>query len=679
MSLKTNPLINKSNLRHGAVPFDNIKLEHFIPALDYAIKEADKTLDMVISNSDSPTFENTALPMENGFELIEIIANTYFNMMGAESDNTFKELAQQISPKISAISNKVLLNSKLFERIKVLHENKEKDSLNNEQKRLVEESYLDFINNGALLNETNKEKIRKIDEELSKLQPKFSQNTLNATNEFIYHTTDKSDLSGLPSMVIEKAVETSLEKGYKTGWCFTLQMPSFRPIMQYADKRELREKMGREFGKISYGGKFDNQEIIKKIVSLRYEKSQILGFKDHAEKVLQKRMALTTDTVMNFLNRLYKVYYPAAKSELEEIQKMAIDDGIEKMEMWDLSYYAEKLKKLKFDFDDEELRLYFKAENVIDGIFKIAKLMYGLDFTEITDLPVYHKEVRVFEVRDEDNSFLALFYVDLHPRETKNGGAWMTCWRTQGLTNEGKVERPLVSIVANLTPSTEDIPSLLTYDEVETIFHEFGHALHGMLSNVTYRSLASPDVYWDFVELPSQIMENWLGEKETLQLFANHYKTGKNIPNTLIKKIKASRSFNAGINGLRQLSFGFLDMAWHTGNPSNVENIDAFENQIMQKTHLLPKVEGTNISCHLGHIFSGGYSAGYYSYKWAEVLEADAFEKFKEDGIFNAETATSFRDNILSQGNFKHPMELYKKFRGREPDVNALLRRDGLT
>ena len=677
MSIENNPLVKPSPHKYGAVPFNEIKQEHFIPALEYAIKKAEKTLDEVKTNTDTATFENTALPMETCSELMETISLTYFNLMGAESDNDFKELAQQISPKLSAFSNNVHLDSQLFAKVKYLYENIENDNLNAEQKRLVSESYKGFTLNGALLNDTDKEKVRKIDEELSKLSPKFSQNTLNATNEYTYFTEDKSELSGIPEMVVSQAAETAQKKDKKSGWMFTLQMPSYIPVMQYADNRKLRETMSREFGKISFGGKFDNQDIIKKMVALRYEKAQILGFEDHADYTLQKRMAKTTETVMNFLSRLYDVYYPSAQKELDEMRELARKDGVEEMQAWDSAYYSQKLKKQKYDFDQEELRPYFKSENVIDGIFQVAGLMYGLKFKEINDVPVYHEEVRVFEVHEDNGDFLALFYIDLHPRETKNGGAWMTCWRPQGLY-KGKVDRPLVSIVGNLTPSTEDKPSLLTFMEVNTIFHEFGHALHGMLSKVTYRSLASPDVYWDFVELPSQIMENWLGEKETLSLFAKHYETGEIIPDELIEKIKKSQSFNAGTMGLRQLSLGMLDMAWHTGDPSNVEDVAKFEDEAIEKTRLLPKVEGSTISCQLGHIFGGGYSAGYYSYKWAESLDADAFEYFKENGIFNKKIAESFRKNILEKGNTEPPMDMYVKFRGKEPDPDALLRRDKL-
>jgi len=677
MSLDNNPFINRPQFKHGAVPFDDIKLEHFIPALDYAIAEAEKNLESIKNNPESPTFDNTALKMESGTELMGAVAHTYFNLMSAESNNKFKELAQEISPKLSAFNNKVLLDSKLFSRFQTLYENRDKDGLTSEQKRLVEEKYTEFTLNGALLSDADKEKVRKIDKELSKLSPKFSQNTLNSTNDFTYHTEDESELSGIPDMAKEQAAETAKKKNKDTGWIFTLQMPSYIPVMQYADNRELRKILYKARSKVSFGGKYDNQEIIKKITALRYEKAQILGFKEHAEYTLQKRMAGSTANVNKFLDRLYEIYYPAAKKELEEVRDLARKDGVADLQAWDSAYYSEKLKKQKFDFEQEELRPYFKVENVIDGIYKVAELLYGIKFTEIKDVPVYHEEVRVFEVTEKNGDFLSLFYIDLHPRETKNGGAWMTCFRSQGLC-DGKVERPLVSIVGNLTPSTEEKPSLLTFDEVKTIFHEFGHALHGMLSNVTYSSLASPDVYWDFVELPSQIMENWLGEKETLQLFAKHYETQEDIPDELIEKIKASQAFNKGLWGLRQLSLGLLDMAWHTTDPANIDNVAEFEKQAMEKTRLLPRVEGSNVSCSFGHIFAGGYSAGYYSYKWAEALDADAFEYFKENGIFNKEVATSFRTNILEKGNTKPPMELYVQFRGKEPDQNAMFRRDQL-
>ena len=676
MDIKSNPLVKKSPHRYGAIPFDQIKQEHFLPAFKYAIEDAEQKLKEIKNNNDEPSFENTSLAMETCTELMGQVSQVYFNLMSAESNNEFKELAQEISPMLSAFSNDVYLDSKLFDKVKLVYENMDSAKLNPEQKRLVEESYKEFKLNGALLKSEDKDKVRKIDEELSKLSPKFSQNTLNATNAYTYHTEDPSEIEGIPDMVLQQAKEIA-SKQNKSGWVFTLQMPSFMPLMQYAADRNLRKTFMSEFGKIGYGGEFDNQDIIKQIVALRYQKAQLLGFTDHAEYTLQKRMAEKTDSVMSFLNRLYDVYYPLAKEELNELKEMALKDGIEDFQSWDVSYYAEKLKKQKYSFDEEELRPYFKVENVVDGIFKVAQLMYGLHFNEIKDVPVYHEEVRVFEVYEENGDFLALFYIDLHPRETKRGGAWMTGFRQQGLFN-GKVERPLISIVANLTPSTSDKPSLLTFSEVETIFHEFGHALHGMLSKVTYASLASPDVYWDFVELPSQIMENWVGEKETLSLFANHYQTDEIIPDELIQKIKNSKSFRAASMGLRQLSLGMLDMAWHTGDPTDVDDVEKFEIDAISKTMLLPKMSGSTISCHLGHIFAGGYSAGYYSYKWAEALDADAFEYFKENGIFNTVIADSFRENILEKGNTEPPMDMYIKFRGKEPDPDALLRRDNL-
>ncbi len=677
MSLENNPLIKNSPHKHGAFPFEEIKQEHFLPAFEFAIKDAEKYIENIINNTDSPTFENTALPMETCTELMSSIANAYFNLMGAESNNEFKELAQQISPMMSAFSNKVNLDAKLFERVKYLYDNIDEMNFNDEQIRLVSESYKGFILNGALLSDTDKEKVREISDELSKLSPKFSQNSLNATNAFSYYTKDEAEIAGIPEIAVAQASETATNAGKDSGWIFTLQMPSYIPIMQYAENRKLRETIFKEFVKLSNGGEFDNRDLIKKIVTLKNEKAKILGFTDHAEYTLQKRMAEKTENVMGFLDKLFDVYLPAAKKELNEIKELATKDGIEKLLSWDVAYYSNKLKKIKFDFDEEELRPYFKSENVIDGIFKVAELMYGLKFSEVSDIPLYHKEVRTFEVFEENGDFLALFYIDLHPRKTKNGGAWMTNWRTQGLS-DGEIKRPLVSIVCNLTPSTEDNPSLLTFREVQTIFHEFGHALHGMLSNVTYSSLASPNVYWDFVELPSQIMENWLGEKETLKLFAKHYKTGEVIPDELIEKIKKTQTYGAGMIGLRQISLGLLDMGWHTANPNEIDDVLDFEDKIFAKTRLLPKVKGSSTSCSFNHIFAGGYSAGYYSYKWAEALDADAFDYFKENGIFNKDIAKSFREHILEKGNTEPPMDMYVKFRGKKPDPNALLIRDNL-
>jgi len=677
MSLDNNPLINPPQHKHDTPSFTDIKLEHFMPAFDYAIDLAKKELTAIEKNPDKADFDNTILAMENCSELLDSISSIYFNLTGAESDNDFKELAQEISPKLSEFGNSIHLNEQLFERVKEVYNNRDSGQLTDEQKRLVSEEYKSFIRGGITLNDEDKEKFKKISEELSKLSPQFSQNTLNATNAFSYHTENEDEIVGLPQMAINMASNLAKENGQTKGWTFNLQMPSYIPVVTYGSCRSLRERMTRARSQLSASGTYDNRENVKRIATLRYNKARLLGFKDHADYILQNRMAGSTKNVMSFIENLYTVYHKAAQKELEEIKTIARKDGIEDIKPWDIAYYSEKLKKEKFDFDQEELRPYFKVENVIEGVFKVAHLMYGITFEENNDIPVYHKEVRIFEVYDINGSYLALLYIDLHPRETKKGGAWMTQWRSQGLYN-GKIGRPLVSIVCNLTPSTAGKPSLLSYNEVNTLFHEFGHALHGIFSNVTYRSLSGTNVYWDFVELPSQIMENWIGEKEALDLFAVHHKTGEKLPNELITKIKKTSAFNAGLTGLRQISLSLLDMAWHSGDPSTITDVIEFENQALAKTQLLKKIDGDNISCSFSHIFSGGYSAGYYSYKWAEVLDADAFELFKEKGVFNKETAQSFRDTILSKGNTEPPMDIYVKFRGKQPDPDAPLRREQL-
>lgn len=510
------------------------------------------------------------------------------------------------------------------------------------------------------------------------MSPKISQNLLKSTNAFELHITDEKDLEGLPEGAKEAAAFAAKKKGKDGGWLFNLQIPSVLPIYKYAKNRKLREKMNRAYGARAYNDDFDNREILKKIAQLRQERAELLGYKTHAQYVLEERMAETPETVQEFLERVYSVAFPAAKKEIEEIKKLAKEtDALEDLQSWDSAYYSERLKKITYDYDEEELRPYFKVENVIDGLFKVARKLYNITFKELKDIPVYHTEVKVYEVDDKDGSHLGLLYMDLFPRETKRNGAWMTNFKTQGLSH-GKIRRPHVGIVANLTPSTDKKPSLLELSEVQTLFHEFGHALHGLLSDCTYQTLASPNVYWDFVELPSQIMENWTLEKEALDMFAVNYKTSEKMPDELIQKVKKAQNFNKGMANIRQLSFGFLDMAWHANDPRAIEDVAEFEDKVFEKTRLLPKVDGTNQSCSFGHIFAGGYSSGYYSYKWAEVLEADSFELFKEKGIFNQDIADSFRKNILAKGNTAHPMELYMKFRGREPDPDAMLKRDGL-
>ncbi|HEX37855.1 MAG TPA: M3 family peptidase [Candidatus Cloacimonetes bacterium] len=671
-----NPLLKSYDTPFDTIPFDKLKTEHFMPAIEKGLEIARENIKKIKENTDQPNFENTVLALETSGELLGDVTTIYFNLYSAESDDEFKALAQKISPMLAEFSTQVHTDSDLYKKVEAVYKNQ--DGLNDEQKRLIEHYYKEFVRNGASLPPEKKKKLEEIDKELAMLSPKFSQNVLKATNTFELHITDEKEIEGLPKGAKEAAAFTAKKKGKDNGWLFTLQAPSVIPVIKYAKNRELRETISRAFRARAFKDEFDNREILKRIAQLRQERAELLGYDTHAQYVLEERMAETPENVMEFLDRIYSIAYPAAKKEKEELQKLAKEtDNIDELQGWDAAYYSEKLKKIKYDFDEEELRPYFKVENVIDGLFKVAETLYNIKFKQIENIPTYHEEVKVFEVKDKDGSHLGLLYMDLFPRETKRGGAWMTNFKTQGLSR-GEVRRPHVGIMANLTPSTDINPSLLELSEVQTLFHEFGHALHGLLSDCTYTTLASPNVYWDFVELPSQIMENWTLEKEALEMFARHYKTGKRMPDELIKKMKKAKNFNKGNANVRQLSFGYLDMAWHAKDPRKIEDVAEYEDEVLKKTKLYPKVEGTNISCSFGHIFAGGYSSGYYSYKWAEVLEADSFQLFKEMGIFNQEIADSFRKNILSKGNTAHPMELYVKFRGRQPDPDAMLKRDGL-
>ena len=671
-----NPFFQSYNTPFDTIPFDKLKIEHFMPAIEEGLKVARENVKAIKDDPASPDFDNTILAMQTSGELLDEVTTVYFNLYSAESNDEFKALAQKISPMLAEFQTQVLTDSDLFKKVEKVYKNQE--SLNAEQKRLVEHYYKQFVRNGANLPPEKKKKLEEIDKELSTLSPKFSQNLLKSTNAFELYITDEKDLEGLPEGAKEAAAYAAKKKEKDGGWLFNLQIPSVLPILKYAKNRKLREKISRAYRARAFKDKFDNREIIKRTVRLRQERAELLGYKTHAQYVLEERMAETPKTVEKFLDRIYSIAFPAAKKEVEEIQKLAKKaDDIEDFQTWDSAYYSEKLKKLKYNYDEEELRPYFKVEYVIQGLFKVAEKLYNITFKELKGIPVYHEEVKVFELDDKDGSHLGLLYLDLFPRETKRSGAWMTNFKTQGFAH-GEIRRPHVGIVANLTASTDKKPSLLELSEVQTLFHEFGHALHGLLSDCTYQTLASPNVYWDFVELPSQIMENWALEKEALDMFAKNYKTGEKMPDELIQKVKKAENFNKGIANIRQLTFGFLDMAWHAQDPKNIEDVVAFEEKVIDKTRLYPKVDGTNISCCFGHIFAGGYSSGYYSYKWAEVLEADSFQLFKEKGIFNQEVADSFRKNILAKGNTAHPMELYVKFRGREPDPDAMLKRDGL-
>lgn len=674
----SNPFIDRKVGPFNSVPFNEIKVEHFIPALKKGIEEGHSNLKK-IKEEKNPNFKSVIFALENVSELLDTVSTVYFNLHSAESTPEHADLAAEVSALCSNFSSDIFLDPDLFKQVRAVYESKEK--LTEEQKKLLENTYKAFVRNGALLTPEHKEKLRKVDEELSQLSPKFSDNVLKATNEFQYKITEESKLEGIPTPIRTAARESAEEKGMKNTWLFTLDAPSFIPYMKYAKDRAGREMMWKAYGSRCVKDKYSNEEIIKKTLELKKERSKILGYESYADYVLEERMAQKPKKVFQFLEDLLLASKPAAMRDLDEVKEFAaVKDKHTDFKPWDFGYYSELLQKEKYDFDEQVLRPYFSLEKVTQGVFDVASKLYQLKFTPNTTVSVYHPDVKVYEVNDsKTNEYIGLFYCDFFPRATKKSGAWMTDYKKQGLSPQEKMEQPHVSIVCNFTKPSKDEPSLLTFDEVATLFHEFGHALHSLLSKCTYKSLAGTNVYWDFVELPSQFMENFLLEKEVLDLFAVHYKTGEKIPQDLIEKLKKTSKFQAGYFALRQLNFALLDMNWYTIE-DGFKNIDvsAFENEATQETRLFDPTPGVNFSCSFSHIFAGGYSAGYYSYKWAEVLDADAFEFFKEKGLFNPDVSRAFRENILSRGGTEHPMDLYKRFRGREPDPKALLRRDGL-
>lgn len=693
--MKANPnplLVTENTHRLKAIPFDKIKTEHYLPAFEQVLAETKAAIEKLKKSKAKPTFENTIEAMGVAEEHLDMISSVFFNLLSCESDDEFKALAQQISPMLSQFSSEISTDPVIFEKVKAVYEAEvagkpapelpadltdEKALQKAERYRIIERSYTGLIRNGALLSDEDKKKLTAIDMEMSRLSLDFSNHVLAATNSFIVHITDPKEVEGIPESALNAAAYTAKQKGKDGGWIFTLQPSSLMPVLTYCKNRELRKKLQKAYASRAYKGKFDNQELILKIVQLRYKRAKLLGFKNHAEYVLKERMAGSPKAVLDFLDKIYKVAYPAAKAEVKETAAYAkAKDGLAKLMPWDFGYYSNKLKEERYAYDPEQLRPWFKVENVIKGLFKVAKKIYGIDLKRVKDVPVYHKDVQTWEVHDGDN-YLGLLYLDLFPRETKRGGAWMTTFQGQGMHSDG-MRRPFVSIVGSLTPSTDKQPSLLRLDEARTIFHEFGHALHALLSDCHYKGVSGARVLWDFVELPSQIMENWLLEKEALKLFAKHYETGEALPEELIDKVLAAKNFQAGLANINQLRYGTLDFAWHNQNPSKIKDVDAFEREVIEPFRLLPAVTGTNMSCSFSHIFAGGYSAGYYSYKWAEALEADAWSYFQEKGIFNRELADSFRRNILARGNSFHPMILFTAFRGRKPDPDALLKRDGL-
>lgn len=673
-----NPLLQEWKTPFSAPPFPDIEPSHFKPAVEEAIKSAMEEIERITDNPDLPAFDNTIAALDSAGETLGKITSILFNLNSAETNKELQNVAQEVSPLLTRFSNDITLNAKLFERIVKIFKNNENSGLSTEQKILVERKYRNFLLGGAGLKDEVRKRFREISEELATLSLKFDENVLEETNSFLLHLTDNEDLSGLPDGLVEMASMEAVRRK-KDGWIFTLHYPSYVPFMQYSERRELREKMLKVYSSRAYrGNEFDNSLNVRKIVNLRLEIAKLLGFGNFAEMVLGDRMADNPSKVERFLEELYTASRPAALRDFNNISSFAEASGHPgRIERWDWSIYSEKLKKKLYDIDDEILKPYFKLESVESAIFGLAKTLYGIRFTPNNTIPVYNPEVKTFEVYDNDNTFLALLYIDYHPRPGKSGGAWMTSYRDQREEN-GTDIRPIISIVANFTRPSETRPSLLSFNELTTFLHEFGHSLHGILTKCRYESLSGTSVARDFVELPSQFMENFAYEKEWLDTWASHYLTGEKLPDVHIKKIREASAFNEGYNCYRQLGFGFLDMAWHTvTNPVDIDIAD-FETAAMAKTELFPRIDSVNMSTSFGHIFGGGYAAGYYGYKWAEVLDADAFKYFKGTGIFNKNTAGSFRKNILEKGGTDKPLKLYISFRGREPDIEALLERSGL-
>lgn len=660
------------------IRFSELNISSFVGELESLIEKAKAELDALLIQNDVPNFQNTIEKLEFIGQDVQELSSIFFNLNSAETTDEIQALAPEFSAKLTAYGNDVALNEELFLRVKSVWDRKDDFELNVEQQTVLEKAYLGFVRNGALLDEEQKQELRQIDEQLSKASLKFGENVLAETNSYKLVLENEEDLDGLPESVVEYAAQTAKETGDEGKWVINLQYPSFIPFMKYSSRRDLRETLYMASAtKACKGNDFDNQNIVKEIAGLRIKRAHLLGYDSHADYVLERRMAKSAQVVEDFMGDLLAKSKPAAEADVKRVGELALKDGINQIQPWDFSYYAEKLKQLELNLDEEKIKPYFELNNVINGVFNVARILYGYDFILRDDIDVYHDDVLTYEVLDRDGKHKAYFYADFFPRKGKRQGAWMTSFKGQ-YKKEGKNYRPHISIVCNFSKPTALKPALLTFNEVTTLFHEFGHALHGMSSECTYPSISGTSVFWDFVELPSQILENWCYEKEALDFFARHYRTQEMIPDEEIEKIVKSQQFLEGYNTMRQLSFGYLDMGWHTLSKEKDVDVFEFEKDVLEKTALMPRVEGTSTSCQFSHIFKGGYSSGYYSYKWAEVLDADAFEKFKEEDVFNQEVAQSFYDNVLSKGGSEHPSTLYERFRGRAPKVDALLKRAGL-
>ena len=674
-----NPLLTESKAPFGAPEFDKIKTEHYLPAFEEGIKEGKAEIDAIVANPDEPTFENTIEAMEHAGAKLNKVAGIFYNLMEAHTSDEMQAIAEQVAPMLTEYSMYSSLNAPLFERVKAVYEKRNELGLDKDQMILLEDNYKGFVRGGANLSEEDKAVYSKLAEELSLATLQFSKNVLAATNAYTLHLTDSADLAGLPEYAKVMGAETAKEKGLE-GWAFTLDYPSYGPFMKYSTVRNLREDMWKAYNSRALGGEFDNSEVVKKIVDLRIKTANILGYETWADYQLEERMAKNRNTVNEFISQLLEPSMEFAKKDVESVFNYAKKNGFDgdKLMPWDFSFWSERYQEAEYSLNAEELKPYFRLENCIDAVFSLANRLYGLEFVELDNVPVYHEDVKVYEVKDADGRHMALFYADFFPRASKRGGAWMTEFRGQSI-KDGVEYRPFISTVMNFTKPTADTPSLITHDEFTTFLHEFGHALHGILAEGRYESLTGTNVPRDFVELPSQILENWGYEPEYLNSFAKHYQTGEPIPAELIEKIVAAKNYLAGYGQVRQLHFGYLDMNWHSLTSVPEMSVIDFEHSVLAPYETLPAVADTGFSTSFSHIFSGGYSAGYYSYKWAEVLEADAFSLFKEKGIFNPEVAKSFRDNVLSKGGTEEASELYRNFRGHDPQPQALMEKLGLT
>lgn len=673
-----NPFFAETGTPHQTVPFHLIRTEHYEPAINQAMEEHDREIEAIIHNPEAPTFGNTIVALEKSGALLDRVTTVFGNMLSAETNDEMQDIASRVMPKLSEHSNNITLNEQLFGRIKAVYENTDKESLGTEERTLLQNTYDGFVRNGANLDDKQKERFREIAAQMSILTLNFSQNNLKETNAFELHLED-NQLDGLPESALEAYAQTARERG-KEGHIVTLHAPSFGPFMKYSTHRDLRQQLYMAYNTQCTGAnEHNNEDIVRQLVNLRQEGAQLLGFDTVADLVLTRRMAENSGNVYRLLDQLFDAYAPAARLEVSEVEALAKEMEGEDFQLmpWDWAYYSDKLKMKKFDLDDEALRPYFELGKVIEGVFGLATRLYGITFAKNENISTYHEDVSAYEVFDKDGSFLAVLYTDFHPRAGKRSGAWMTSFKGQWKDEHGD-SRPHISVVMNFTKPTADKPALLSFSEVNTFLHEFGHALHGMFADSTYQSLSGTNVYWDFVELPSQFMENFAIEKEFLATFAKHYQTGETIPEELIRRIVDASNFNVAYACLRQLSFGYLDMAWYTRTTPFEGDVRTYEKQAWAKTQILPNVEGTCMSVQFSHIMAGGYAAGYYSYKWAEVLDADAFSLFKEKGIFNPDVANSFRTEVLSKGGTEHPMTLYKRFRGQEPGIEALLKRNGI-